>query len=390
MKLYECSKCKKVLYENSVCPFCGNLEFGILREILVCDEVSDDFSTAEKCIETEDYENALKHLDNVVEWVPTSAAVFWMRLLASNCCSGIAELISSGISIEDDPNFYNGNRCAEDREKMVFSELEDVILGIRNTLKNKINDKELMLIRQLEIERLHQRSKELENSRKQAYGKYKEILLAELYMDDQILNYQIAISQLESELQFYKDKMNKLRNTIMSIKKCDEFMYAEHVKQMDAILKACQMCVDKLNELSDHDIVINFEEKKEEREKLYEGFLLEIESLGDYKEKSKAIMVEIDKIRRRRDDADGALREFDFVTVMDFVGEDKIYAALKENGLSFKPAVSEGRKNMKKNRKYVFYSYKIEDDEDKMKIKKPERDDDGFDVEDFYSSWGIF
>ena len=139
MKIGICQKCGKLIHQAPRCYHCGSVVKGAFLDYQeVHQNVQDQYRIMHNFLEEKKFDEVIRLSDILLEWMPRSAEVFWVRLLASHQCTCDGELISRGVACSEDPNFINSLKYAGTKERQVYGDVQGKIDKIREGLEKEL------------------------------------------------------------------------------------------------------------------------------------------------------------------------------------------------------------------------------------------------------------
>lgn len=139
MKVGTCKKCGKLFHQAPWCYNCGSSATGTFLDYQVVHQnVHEQYRIMHTFLEEKKFDEVLRLSDIVLEWMPRSAEVFWLRLLASHQCTCDSELILHGVLCSEDPNFLNALKYSGTEERQVYCDVQGKIDKIRKDLEKEL------------------------------------------------------------------------------------------------------------------------------------------------------------------------------------------------------------------------------------------------------------
>lgn len=139
MKIGTCQKCGKLVHQAPCCYHCGSSVTGTFVDYQeVHQNVQEQYRIIHDFLEEKKFDEVIRLTDILLEWMPRSAEVFWLRLLASRQCTCDGELISRGVACSADPNFINALKYAGTEEHLVYSNVQEKIDKICEELEKEL------------------------------------------------------------------------------------------------------------------------------------------------------------------------------------------------------------------------------------------------------------
>lgn len=343
MKIVKCSKCGKLIHKEFRCYYCGNVEeFDELNDIKVHRNVLEKYKKMDLLLENKDYDNVIKMSYEVIKWNPQLAGVYWLRLLAKKKCSSTIELISKGVSCENDSDFCNSLAFSKFEEHEVYKDLNRIMMAIQGLLKNRILEHEIKCKFKTNITEVYNTLQmEVKSRKKDLFSVWTELERTEQIIGEVEMDCDLLVNEYQVDLQKALNNALTLKNEVYRLEECNSSQAHMLQVKLGAILEQSESSKQAIKSIKNqHPWVKNHEELVNKRDNLIKLIETKIEDLNNYEDTVQQTISKIEQIENQHKNALIAADKFDFSEGVALIGGDSFNEILKEVGIGVEASIT--------------------------------------------------
>lgn len=327
MKIVKCSKCGKYFHKASQCIYCGNTDgFEDVFEEEVHENVAQEYIQMESFVKDKKYSEAIHLSYTILEWMPSLAGVFWLRLLAKNKCTNAGDLIRKGFPCDTDPDFCNALIFSSGIEHTVYENIQTIVFKIRDSLLESIKDDEYK--RKNETDIIH-----IWETMQGEIDRRKEKLFS-LWGDLETIENSLFL--LETECQLLTEEYQTSLNQTAQAARRIESAISPKKEGTEKSLYSIQVDLGNVLQLSEssrcsietlkkqHPWVKEFNDLVSQRDLQLELINSEFEELQNYERSVEQWIAEVENIESCHKAALAAVRQCEFANSESLLGTDAV------------------------------------------------------------------
>lgn len=342
MKIVKCSKCGRVLYKATRCLYCGNLsDFQDLSDINPHPNAAMDFAHLEVLISEKKFEDAYKASNSVLEWMPNSSAVFWLRLLAKNHCADESYLVCKGFSCEDS-DFYNALRFSSDEEHAFFVDIQRIENELKDALLKAILIHEHRCKSETDIMSVHKDMQgEIDRRKQRLVALWEDLSKVETSLYSIEADCRLLENEYKTELMTASQTAASVKSDTYHLDECTaEKRHSYQVKMGNALLQSTSAKDSMDNMRNNHPWVKSFANLTEKRNHIIKDIDNELESLKTYEQNVQRTIDEIALIEDRHRIATENVEKYSFLNAAELLGSDTFNMILSSIGVIISPSLN--------------------------------------------------
>lgn len=244
ISIYKCTKCGEFIHDSSFCLHCGNNENGRIHKIKekeIHENTINEMDLIYEKLNNKEFSDVLTLADQILEWMPECAEMFWIRALAKKNCCNDYELILSGIDVESDPDLQNALLFSDNEEKKMYEAIIKKIFLLKNFLERLIQNMKLSMFASLREETDAIYAQIMENDVKEVYEYLSYICLDEYNQYCFEKKKDLIITLYLYLLANVDDKMTKIEEKLNAIENQENINLLELIN-MQLNIKQCVKC----------------------------------------------------------------------------------------------------------------------------------------------------
>lgn len=325
MTVVKCSKCGNYIHNNDRCFVCGNIN-GF--EKVFCDNnihnnVTFEFEKLETLISNSKFEEALRLSYTVLEWMPTSASVFWLRLLAKNHCKNDEELIRKGFDYSESAEYYNACKYANEFQNRVYELVTKKINDIRESLIKKIHQVEYIEKGKLPILQYDEEIPiEIKKYEDRLFSLWSDLKKTELDIRAIETDCQLLLQEHKTTLINVNTEATSLKNEAYKLSECTEDELSKYQIKFGSLLYLIEQTADSIDMMKkQHPWLREYEVLADKRDKICTEINSVLDNLRKYQAKINESISSIENIEDRSQKAKESVEKYDFLFAKTFLGE---------------------------------------------------------------------
>lgn len=325
MIIVRCSKCGALLHKSERCFLCGNVngfdECYIDSDIH--ENVKHEYENLELLISAEKYEDALNLSYLILEWMPNSSSVFWLRLMAKNKCKSDEELVRKGFCYEDSADYYNACKFANELQKAAYGSVIQKIDAVKSSLLEKIweyeyREKEKLSILQYQ-EDIPSEMKKYENTLFSLWTK-----LEKTELDIKVIekDFQLLVQEYDQTLLNANDAALSLKSKTYKLSECSEEEYYTFQIQLDDLLHLTEQASSTVEMMKNqHPWLTDYKNYLTKRDDLCSQIASELNKLKNYQTNIKSTINSFEDIEEKSQNARDYVEAYCFANAKNLLGE---------------------------------------------------------------------
>lgn len=337
MIITRCNSCGKLFHRTDACFYCGNANdfTEVDNPLNIHENIKDEYYRLALLIEQERFDEAITLSDSVLEWMPFSSSVFWMRILAKNHARNDETLIRNGFSFETSSDYYNAMLYACDAEKQVYGSVITKIIGLREALIRYITEHEYTEKLETGIIGVHEQYiVDLDAYRRSLFDlwnqlKNTECRILELEKDCRLLTHEYKETLLGA-----KSDSAAIGNTISKIEECTIDELHNYQTKLGKMLYQSEQAKATVNSMrNSHPWMQTYQSLVAERDNIISKIQAETDLLRDLENRIRITVDKIIEIEARHGEARAIVNQWDFSNVLDIIDYNQLCAAFAEVGI---------------------------------------------------------
>lgn len=323
MEIVRCSKCGKYIHKATQCYHCCNsADFHEVSNPLVHKNVAQDYVKMEILINDKKYNEAISLSYRILEWMPFSSSLYWLRLLAKNNCSTAIELIRKGFPCDTDSDFLNALDYSTGEEHDSYRDIQNAISDIRTSLKKEIRAHKYNCIKKTNIINLRKTMQsEIDRRKQDLFSSWYDLEAIEQ-----------SLSEIEADCRLLiKDHQESMENAVqeaLSIKKeveksteCTAYVRHSRMTRMGSVLQQYTSAKDSILRIkAQHPWVKDFQELVSRRNAKEKALNSYITDLQDYEQSIQSVLNEIVRIETVHENAYISADQYRFLDTVAIIG----------------------------------------------------------------------
>lgn len=325
MTIVKCSKCGNYIHKNDRCFVCGNVNGfeKVFYDNNIHRNVTFEFEKLEMLISNGKFDEALKLSYTVLEWMPTSASVFWMRLLAKNHCKNDEELIKKGFIYSESAEYYNACRYADDFQKKAYELVIKKINDVKESLMKKIHKIEYLEKEKLPILKYDEElPTEIKKYEDKLFSLWSDLKKTELDIRAIETNCQLLIQEQKITLTNANTLATSLKSEVYKLSECTEDELHKYQIKFGDLLYLTEQAANSVNMMKkQHPWLKEYEVLVSKRDKICSEITSELNNLRNYQVRIKTLISSIENIEEKSQKAKDAVEKYEFIFAKTFLGE---------------------------------------------------------------------
>ncbi len=336
MKFIYCAECGKAQPAGKHCLWCGSTAEGSrVQEPVIRKNAADTFAAAERAVASGDFKRAQEQTASLARLLPDTATAYWLRTLAVNQCRDAAELIASGISKEIDPDFAMALQTASDIELAAYRQIMATVSEIRDALCKAIREYEIQYLRQKNIRGLAsdyaQRTDACRAKLEERYAALEaaERAILELESEGTVLLHDTVQAQRTSE-----SEILALSKELADVRGIEPEMSASLKQRISTAMQRSEFAATQFREMQEKH---PWKEKETRLRQQLEKAAADCQRAeAELTSLNREIQNTTAELIAKEDDlhaAATAAMEYNFAFGIQFIGEERAVAVLRQAGL---------------------------------------------------------
>lgn len=334
MKIVKCLKCGRYIYKADRCFYCGNDEqFNEIEATQIHENVEKECERLEEMIKNNQFNEALSLSYTIIEWMPRSSMVYWLRLLAKKECTSTAELIEKGFDCENDADFYNAIKFATEAEREIYLDVKKMVLNIRKSFKEEIQKYEHVCKRETNI--LHiccNMRNEMETQKQKLFSLWSELEKIEYDLRAQELDCHLVEKEYMKSIEAAVSITTSIKAEVYRMEECDDEEFYKYRMKIGDALQQAEVAKNTLDNMrKQHPWAVTYEELVKKRDRQVELIEKEENSLKVYETGIQRTLDEIATIEINHRKALQAVENYDFSEIKQLLGNQTVEKILETN-----------------------------------------------------------
>lgn len=325
MIIVKCSKCGKYIHKNDRCFVCGNVNGfeKVFYDNDIHPNVKFEFEKLEMLISNGKFDEALKLSNTLLEWMPTSASVFWLRLLAKNHCKNDEELIRKGFSFPDSAEYYNALKYADDFQRKVYELVIKKINDVKDSLLKKIHEVEYTEKEKLPILKYDEElPNEIKKFEDKLFSLWSDLKKIELDIRATETDCQLLLQEYKTTLTNANAESSSLKSEVYKLSECTEDELHKYQIKFGDLLYLTEQAANSIDMMKkQHPWLKEYEVLVTKRDKVCSEITSVLNEMRNYQVKIKALISSIENIEEKSQKAKDSVEKYEFIFAKTFLGE---------------------------------------------------------------------
>lgn len=337
MSVLKCRKCGKNILFTKKCYHCGSVQgFDTISMIEEHDNAAAAFAEVKESIILGKYDKALSKASTVIEWMPTSPEIYWLRLLAKNKCNSASELIRHGFNPDADADYYNLCRFSAGEVQKCYQDFGIIVNRLQQSLMGVIYDNIYGRVQNSGI--ISQKKASFE------FFEGKRIELLATWSEMNAIEQQMIIFEKECDTQTYPAKCSlqsgyddsvRVKNEIYKYDRCTEEEKLSFEAQMQAISDLSDRIAETYKTSSEnHPKVEEFKDLVRRRDALMQKINYILTEIRNEERNAQIIIGKVRSIRDTEKKVLLATELFDFSVALNYLERHEIEKAFGDIGVT--------------------------------------------------------
>jgi len=306
MKILVCS-CSRSIHiyaqDNETCPFCGAaldiseaFDDSIEKSFAF---VNEKIAKIDRDIHASNFRDALRSIEEVLEWIPGNSEIWWRKLLADAKCKSDMELLCAGRHLHGNPAFENAMEYAWDNETPVYVQIKDVEDLIVKLLVKSLDEQERKEKYDTNVERkLTEFNQKIHEAGTRVQEAIRHLEGIEKAMRETGIDFSVLAKACQYALRKLHETAEKMKE-----KHKPEISYPERVEwetQLDVILTMSNSKLERLKKLrsDDNSLVAQFIQLERERDEIVSRIKQDISQIEDIQHFADDLLASLDRITK--------------------------------------------------------------------------------------------
>lgn len=335
MSVLKCRKCRKNILFTKKCYHCGSVQgFDTISEIKEHDNAAATFAKVKEYINLGKYDQAVSQASVVIEWMPTSPEIYWLRLLAKNKCNSASELIRHGFNPNADADYYNVCRFSIGEEQKCYQNFGIIVNRLQQSLINTIRGHAYGRVRNSGIVSQEKASHEFfERKRTELFSAWTELNSIEQQMVALEKECDAQTYHVKCSLQSGYDSSVQVKNEVYQYERCSE----EEKNGFEAKIQAISDLSDKVaeayrNSSKNHPKVNIFTELTQKRDAMIQKVRHILTEIQTEERNAQIVIGKVGSIRDSEKKALHATELYNFSVAFNYLEHHEIEKAFRDVG----------------------------------------------------------
>lgn len=337
MIITKCDKCGAYVHKADRCFNCGSSACftEIDLKLKIHENVRDEYKNLRNLVTNGRFDEALSSSKFILEWMPNSSEVFWLRLLAKNSCNSDDALIRKGVSCEESAEYHNALMFANEIQKKVYLCVASKISAVKKVLTQYIVEHEYLeksntVIAQIQTEY----PTKIDLHKKNLFKLWDELRCVEAQMMAIEKDCLLLVKEHKETLNRASSEAASIKATAYKLEQCTAEQLHKYQTQFGELLYQSEQAKAAIDSMrKQHPWIGAYNNFVSKRDNIVSQINNEIKSLRNYESRVKSTVSEIERIETRHASALASVDRCNFYEIRSLLGEEKFMSAYIEAGL---------------------------------------------------------
>lgn len=277
---------------------------------------------AYQSLQSKRFSDTLRFSDDVIEWMPTNAEIYWVRLLAKHQCTSDAELILHGVNLGTDPNFFCAVKYAKQIELPIYKDVQLRIEKLANALEEKVIEYIGCQIDQLNLNSVKQQFRDrVTSDREKLFAEWQSLFDLEWQMMEIDMDCRIVSREHIETLKLATQRAQAIKNEAAKLTECSEQSFEEYQIKLGSILHLTEQANNALTTIrNSHPWVLKHKELTVQRDEKAKEIGSIIAGLKEYEKSIKKAIADYNACVECQKDLMGYIESKQFDKLQNFLG----------------------------------------------------------------------
>lgn len=242
MNIINCSNCSQYVHSGEsfgeVCIYCGTVltvrpekDNGLLVDII---------HNCESELQSGNFNLAVKMYDDSINKFPKISMLYWGRYLALHRCKNDLELIINGIGFNNDSDFINASRFANDAEKECYNALAKTREAIARSVLDSLESSQNAALIDTDVSNMNKKAtSEINDLQNTVTKQISELDLVEKSIRDKVADCDVLIRAGKSRINYFIPKLIALKGKISTLNEATYDETENYTTEMSLSLSVC-------------------------------------------------------------------------------------------------------------------------------------------------------